>query len=146
MSLKIGLTPPLVDHMMKTSYCDIIVREKPFKEVSEFLSALSRDNKRWEGFYISELKRRHAGWIFCGHSNSHWKLIPLVFREETILEYKPNAVYAPHSKNGKQINAEYYLIEEFRRILDAQGLPVPEDSQEFRADWLYQCCNTFRWV
>ncbi|MBM4066110.1 MAG: hypothetical protein FJ266_10805 [Planctomycetes bacterium] len=45
--------------------------------------------------------------------------------------------------NEKQINAEYYLIEEFRQILDAQGLPVPEDSQEFRTDWLYQCCTLF---
>ena len=99
------------------------------------MKALSKDednNSRWKSYY-NQRKKWHIEWIFRGHTDSRWKLIPSVLRPETMLEYRPSVIYAPLANNKDQIRAEYFLIEEFRQFLDEQGLPIPEDSQEFRA-------------
>jgi hypothetical protein len=112
--------------------CEKVIKREDFTEVSKFLNALSRDNNpRWKSYY-NQRKNWHIEWIFRGHADSRWKLIPSVLREGTILEYKPSVVKAPLSNNHDQIRAEYFLIEEFRHLLDEQGLPIPEDSQVFR--------------
>lgn len=113
-----------------------IIERENFTNASEFLSALSKEednNPRWKSYY-NQRKNWHIEWIFRGHADSQWKLIPSVLREGTILEYKPSVVKAPLSNNKKQIRAEYFLIEEFRQFLDEQGLPIPEDSQVFRTN------------
>lgn len=94
---------------------EVIVRENfTISQVSEFLNALSRDsNQRWKSYY-TQRRNWHIEWIFRGHADSRWKLIPSVLRTGTILEYKPSIVHAPLSNNSNQIRAEYFLIEEFR--------------------------------
>lgn len=112
---------------------DVIVRENfRSSQVSEFLNALSGDNERWENPYPQHLKIRQTGWIFRGHADSRWKLIPSALRTGTILEFIPPVKQALLSNNKEQISAEYRLIEKFRQFLDQQGLPIPEDSQLFR--------------
>lgn len=114
---------------------EIIIREKfTITQVSEFLSALSGDNERWENPYPQKLKTQQTGWIFRGHADSQWELIPSVLRTGTILEYIPPIKRATLSNNKEQISAEYRLIEKFRQFLDEQGLPIPEDSQVFRSN------------
>ena len=113
--------------------CKEVIKQEDFTEVSKFLNALSRDDPKWEP-HNPKLKLRHVTWIFRGQSDSEGPLIPLVLRPEIILKYKHIFTCAPHN-NHDQIRAEYWLIEEFRQLLDEQGLPIPEDSQEFRAGW-----------
>lgn len=114
---------------------EVVVHESfTISQVSEFLSALSRDNERWENPYPQKLKTQKTGWIFRGHADSRWELIPSVLRTGTILEYIPPIKRAPLSNNKEQISAEYRLIEKFRQFLDEQGLPIPEDSQVFRSN------------
>ena len=113
--------------------CKEVIKQEDFTEVSEFLKDLSRDNPKWESCN-PKLKLRHVTWIFRGQSDSEGPLIPLVLRPEIIPKYKHIFTCAPHN-NHDQIRAEYWLIEEFRQLLDEQGLPIPEDSQEFRAGW-----------
>ena len=110
-----------------------VIERKNITQVSEFLSALSGDNERWENPYPQKLKTQQTGWIFRGHADSRWELIPIALRTKTVLEYIPPVKFAPLSNNREQIGAEYRLIEKFRLFLDEQGLSIPEDSQEFRA-------------
>lgn len=114
-------------------YNNVIEREN-FIPVSEFLSAFSGDNERWENPYPQKLKIQQTGWIFRGHADSRWELIPIALRTGTILEYVPPVKFAPLSNNRKQIGEEYRLIEKFRLFLDEQGLPIPEDSQLFHVN------------
>ncbi len=114
---------------------EVVVYESfTISQVSEFLSALSRDNERWENPYPQKLKTWQTGWIFRGHAASRREMIPSVLRTGTILEYIPPIKRAPLSNNKEQISAEYRLIEKFRQFLDEQGLPIPEDSQVFRSN------------
>lgn len=110
-----------------------VIKQKNFTEVSEFLEELSRDNPKWERCN-PRLKLRHITWIFRGQADSELPLIPLVLRQEIIPKYEHVFICAPRN-NRDQIRAEYWLIEEFRQLLDKQGLPIPEDSQDFRAGW-----------
>ena len=114
---------------------EVIERENfTISQVSEFLSALSRDNERWENPYPQKLKTQKTGWISRCHADSRWELIPLALRTGTILEFMTPVKHAPLSNNQEQIGAEYRLIENFRQFLDERGLAIPEDSQEFHSN------------
>lgn len=119
--------------------CEEVIKPEDFTEVSEFLKVLSRDNPKWESCN-PRLKLRHITWIFRGQADSELPLIPLVLRQEIIPKYEHVFICAPRN-NREQIRAEYWLIEEFRKLLDKQGLPIPEDSQGFRAGWRNEACK-----
>lgn len=112
---------------------DEVIKPENFAHVLEFLDALSsdRDNERWAKPYPQKLKNRYTGWIFRGHADSRWELIPIVLRTGTILEYVLPVKRVPLSNNKEQISAEYRLIDKFRHFLNELGLHIPEDSQEF---------------
>lgn len=114
-------------------FCEEVIKREEYTEVSKFLDDLSRDNPKWES-HNPKLKLRDITWIFRGQADSELPLIPSVLRQEIILRYERVFRCAPHN-NSDQIGAEYWLIEKFRKLLDKQGLPIPEDSQEFRAGW-----------
>ena len=119
--------------------CKEVIKQEDFTEVSEFLKVLSRDNPKWES-NNPRLKLRHITWIFRGQADSELPLIPLVLRQEIIPKYEHVFICVPRN-NHDQIRAEYWLIEEFRKLLDEQGLPIPEDSQKYRAGWRNKVCK-----
>ena len=76
-------------------------------------------------------------WIYRGHSNARFQLVPKALRIDTRLE-----VFGPEITidfeggrvvtNFDQVGAELELLYDFFHIADSAGLPLPEDSQALR--------------
>src|SRR6266568_4660074 len=90
----------------------------------EFIDALSPDAQWFGGLF--------QGWIFRGQENAEWTLSPSAFRQNDLL-YHP---FLPDPfqgwTNAIQFEAELHVIQRFFDIADANGLRLPEDSQNLR--------------
>lgn len=78
-------------------------------------------------------------WIFRGHEDSNFKLIPTALRErrkllceENITDDSPDEDIQKNDTKA-QIRREFKIIKAFFRLSDEQGLPLPEDSQRLRS-------------
>lgn len=70
------------------------------------------------------------GYVFRGHSQEHYQLIPTALRPDNIDSFWKTSILGRPIENQHewslwQINAEYSLIREFYRLADKQGLDVP---------------------
>lgn len=70
------------------------------------------------------------GYVFRGHSQEHYQLIPTALRPDKIDEFWKVSILGRPIENQNelsswQIGAEYSLIREFYRLADKQGLDVP---------------------
>ena len=68
---------------------------------------------------------------FRGQSNSAWELVPKVFREEVVQTYK-TGMLSLHKDHPGQTYFEWRLLNSFVTNCDSSGLPIPNDSIEFR--------------
>ncbi len=68
-------------------------------------------------------------WIFRGHSDDDYRLVPTALRhEESFLKFGGRRC----TDNESQIRAEIEVLKQFFNLSDANGLPLPEDSQTLR--------------
>lgn len=95
------------------------------KTADEFLSSLSL-----RGIYFQHLTIP-APLIFRGHSkDQEYKLIPSAFRENDRRLHDLTKIDC--KDNISQIRAEIDAFYKFFQLADANGLPLPEDSQRMR--------------
>jgi len=73
----------------------------------------------------------HSKFIYRGQSNSAWKLIPKVYRQDVIDKYKIG-MWSTLKDNPGQAIFEFVILSSFVDYCDSRGLPIPYDSPEFR--------------
>src|SRR5207253_8887928 len=94
----------------------------------DLLQALAPWHPHWGGDY------RTYEWLFRGHANADWELVPKAFRSDAVL-FTENGwgKLASGIRNREQILAEFETIRIFFKLADFSGLPVPEDNQTLRS-------------
>ncbi|MDF3083659.1 FRG domain-containing protein [Burkholderia sola] len=70
-------------------------------------------------------------YVFRGHRDSSWELVPQVYRQDVINKYKTGMAATLHDHPG-QTFFEWMLLESFMHHCDLRGLSVPFDSMDFR--------------
>ncbi len=73
----------------------------------------------------------YKDWVFRGHADANWSLLPTALREQTAWEPWASGK-GPRPSNEDQRLVELDVMREFYRNADEQGLPVPGDGPEFR--------------
>lgn len=92
------------------------------KTADEFLDALCPHGPYFGGSYPKE-------WVFRGHSDDNYQLIPSALRENgPLCKIEDRELHT----NDEQILAERRTFFNFFEHVDANGLPIPEDSRQLR--------------
>src|SRR5688572_8474256 len=102
------------------------VLERHFPTAAELLEWINPSR----GFTASEHEPNL--WLYRGHGSSSYDLLPVAFRPYTILPLNGQWLPGPFPTHRMQIQAELGLVQRFFDVADAQGLPIPEDSQALR--------------
>lgn len=102
---------------MDTSESGIAVEQIVSAEA--LMDALTRRDRRW-----GEMPRE---WIFRGHADSKWGLVPSAFRPLTF-RYGPRSEFRPGRDHWQQVHEEGVLVHRFLQALDKQGLTLPGES------------------
>lgn len=104
------------------------VLESKFTDAVEFLRALDP---------LSGLWKRPAEWIYRGHADAAWQLLPKAHRDEA---WRPLAKmipfpYAPsHAEEGDRVQHEKELARLFLNAIDQAGMPVPNGLEFMRRE------------
>lgn len=105
------------------------------KTAAEFLSNLSPRAEHFLPF------GERGDWIFRGHSDASWELLPSVFRPEVTLRKMERARngdggwerFRPAEReHWELVQAEFSTLKAFFEAADMAGLPLPEDTQSIR--------------
>ncbi|EKO3892194.1 FRG domain-containing protein [Vibrio sp. A8-1] len=102
-----------------------IIETKNCDSLDEFWECISPIGD----FFTIQGKR--SKFIYRGQSNSDWKLIPKVYRQDVIDKYKVG-MWETLSDHPGQAIFEYILLSSFMNYCDSRGLPIPYDSPDFR--------------
>ena len=97
-----------------------------FSTAEEFLQALSPAHSLWSSGPFE--------YIFRGHGDANWSLIPSAFRSNANFLVS-NFVIGVQRDNDTQRRAELSVLSEFFRLADQRGLPIPEDTILMRKRW-----------
>lgn len=100
------------------------ITEKFFSSPKELIKCLINNDKLWGG--------KRYNWVFRGHSDDGYKLIPSALREGANLGYSFNIANTDRSTNKDQIQGELEILQEFYWASDAQGLYLPGDVNLLR--------------
>lgn len=96
---------------------DDFIKTEYFKFADDLLDALGRRNRRWGS--------DPTDWIFRGHADSGWRLVPTAFRSTAVLSFDPDAPTGPRATYEKQVLAEYKVLLQFMTAANEQGLEIP---------------------
>lgn len=99
-------------------------------EAGEFLEVLNNKNPVWNN------ERRF--WVFRGHNDSSYKLIPTALRSTAELGFTHKPKKGIQKSNSEQIEAEFERLQEFFWACDAQGLNVPIEGNMLRTPDSYK--------
>jgi len=91
-----------------------------FEKAEHLLDALSRRNSRWEGL--------SKNWIFRGHADASWELLPAVLRTPCPLTHHPRREKTPYKTMKHQVEQEVDAVLSFISKADYYGLPIPGDA------------------
>lgn len=106
-------TPPRVSHV----HCETAV---------DFVEAISPRGAHFCAW-------RPAQWVFRGHGDDRYELIPSALRpENSSVLLRLSRQNEPIKRNVDQVSAEFVILRDFFHLADASGLPLPEDSQVLR--------------
>ena len=75
--------------------------------------------------------RPPSNFVCRGQADSRRKLIPKVFRADILKKYK-RGIGSLHRDHPGHFFFEWHLLHKFMEYCDARGLPIPNDSLEFR--------------
>lgn len=97
----------------------------------ELMEKLAPSREFWKG--------DPQDWVFRGHGDSRYRLVPSSMRRDLPPVEKPvelllngGWVRGPMSTAREQRRGEFELLQRFFRLADAQGLPIPEDGHALR--------------
>ncbi|HET9954545.1 MAG TPA: FRG domain-containing protein, partial [Polyangiaceae bacterium] len=103
---------------------------------AELIDALRPTNARWGG--------QSLRWIFRGHANAGWELVPSALRKSAWRDFKPE--YDPEVlQQAERDLVEWEILKEFGDRLDRAGLPIPgktrgeldrQDPRKLPANWV----------
>ena len=79
----------------------------------------------------------YARFLYRGQSDSTWSLSPLVYRKDVVEKYKLGMLSVLADHPGQTV-FEYGLLSSFIHHCDLRGLPIPNDSMEFREYFSFQ--------
>ena len=98
------------------------------KTTREFIDHISPLGPFFERFAKAE------SWVFRGHGNERWKLLPSALRldSKARLERSARVISAKPDTNVNQWLTEAKLLRLFHEYADSSGSPIPEDSQAVR--------------
>ncbi|MEW5928636.1 MAG: FRG domain-containing protein [Gemmatimonadota bacterium] len=74
-------------------------------------------------------------WIFRGHADSNWPLVPNALRGTTVFGYTADATKGLRPTHAAQVEAEFDMLEQFLVALDQQGHPLPGNLHSIWFDW-----------
>lgn len=103
-----------------------LIATRRFVKAEALLEAMSARSAHWG--------RNPQTWIFRGHGDSTWELVPTALRPDTRLSLFPSdnpGIQYPRT-HEEQISAEMALLWDFIRRLDEAGLRVPDDGPRYR--------------
>ncbi|THD06416.1 FRG domain-containing protein [Metallibacterium scheffleri] len=72
-----------------------------------------------------------TNFVYRGHGNADWKLIPKIYRSEVLADAKLGMQVTRKDYSG-HFFFEWGLLERFMHFCDTTGLEIPNDSTEFR--------------
>lgn len=103
-----------------------LCRTEELGDAETFMARLEPDPRLWP------LDPRD--WLFRGHADDRWPLVPASLRDEVVLSVNPaDRRRGPRPTHGEQTRAEHDLLRRFFRALDERGLAIPEDTQRHRS-------------
>lgn len=86
-----------------------------------FIDAISLDNEK----IYSTIDE----YIFRGQSNSKWKILPSIFREDVKLYDESGKIKkSKYWSNRNQVETEFFMIEKFIKELNINGFHVPNEE------------------
>lgn len=91
-----------------------------FEKAEDLANALNRRNSRW--------KASPRNWIFRGHADARWELLPSALRTPTELTHHPDRPKIPYQKTADQILQELEVVRCFLEDANYHGLPIPGDA------------------
>lgn len=98
---------------------------RQYHEPEELLNALRGTNDElWE-----ELPDR---WIFRGHADASWQLLPSVLRDNSPLTHHPERRLGPYDTMRNQVDVESDQLFRFARSANREGLPIPAGWSKVR--------------
>ena len=108
-----------------------VVQHVPCQKGEEFLDSISPRGQCFREY-------GPGMWIYRGHGDANYRLVPKALRLETRLELLGPHITDDIEKRGRVLTAheqaqcELDLLYHFFHIADSAGLPLPEDSQTLR--------------
>ena len=110
-------------------------------KADELMSWLARRNEIW-----NDMPDR---WIFRGHADSEWALLPSTLRPGAKINHGPPRE-GPYEKNSHQVGVELQLVLSFVELANQQGLPIPGDAlavmQQLNEDWFHSDTRLQDWA
>lgn len=94
-----------------------ILATERFQEADSFLQALHPRGARWS----TDTDR----WVFRGHADATWKLVPAAFRRGAFAEFGSKELDLTASPENLRSSLELLVLRRFSEALDRAGLPVP---------------------
>ena len=114
------------------------IRTVECSTADEFLNRIS---PRSEFFYDFG----PGSFIFRGHSDARFQLVPSAFRLGTLIRTPRGWRKVESWSNQAQVNAERETVRRFFQRADAAGLSLPEDSQALRAHIAEEPISVHEW-
>jgi hypothetical protein len=93
---------------------------------TSLLNALGRRDQRWHP--------DPGRWIFRGHADSRWELVPSAFRNNAVLDFLPESPLGPRPNHRAQAEAECELLRQFLAAANEQGLALPAVAERLWSD------------
>ncbi len=94
---------------------DSVIHEERFAAAADFVRALHAGDSRWEP--------SPDAWVFRGHADARWRLVPSAFRAEAWAAFPDKNLIA--TTEGVRTATERLLLKQFGEGLDRMGLQVP---------------------
>lgn len=91
-----------------------------FETAEDLVDALSRRNKRW--------KRGARSWVFRGHADASWPLLPAALRTPCPVTDHPDRPKVPYNRSADQVRQEVEEVWQFINEADYYGLLIPGDA------------------
>jgi hypothetical protein len=94
-----------------------IIHTQRFSDAKSFLHALHPSSDLWSP--------QPRSWIFRGHADAEWALIPSAFRDAAYAAFDPHARGLERLPENARSATEMLVLRQFCEGLDRAGLPMP---------------------
>jgi hypothetical protein len=96
---------------------DALIEVEHFSDATSFLTALHPSSEPW----LSSPER----WIYRGHRDGGWKVVPSAFRDGAFAQFVPAASGFNRLPENARSATELFFLRQFCEGLDRAGLPIP---------------------